>query len=102
VGKARSHLLKADKSEDPAKEIETIAPLVKTKSWQSALVPVVGFALVAASVLLGLRSLGYWQVSANPLAHAQAIVVLSGHLNHHSPLTIIQKESRKLGGIEPG
>ncbi len=54
--------------------------------------------LLVALVALGLRKLGHWLVVADPLEHAEAIVVLSGHL----PFRAMEAASIYNRGVGPG
>jgi len=58
----------------------TIETTAKVRLWRRAIIPVAVLALVVASIALGLSRLGHWLVVADPLDHARAIVVLSGHV----------------------
>jgi len=58
----------------------TIETTAKVRLWRRAIIPVTVLALVVASIALGLSRLGHWLVVADPLDHARAIVVLSGHV----------------------
>ena len=58
----------------------TIETIAKVRLWRRTIIPVAVLALMVASITLGLSRLGHWLVVADPLDHARAIVVLSGHV----------------------